>query len=285
MRYTSFILMLAFAATLSAQEFHRVFSTDNNPELVVQNIVRYNKATKSKERIYINRDHCSYVVVRKGARYYNAMPGENLVESQPVQSQAAGANFTATKYIYFRGIFPSKEPETAHYALPLAVGDKINVDPHIVLVRNSRREECYTSFEVQTNDTVYAMRGGSACIVGDDKGVIINHVDETFAVYYHMRKALVTPGDNVEVGQPIGLAAGGKVNVSFLYLDGKHFKQKEVLVEYPYTHFVPQIWDGTQYTRFEKPATVTVPDLTDDLVTQDMTKAQKKRYLKNKNRK
>lgn len=285
MRYKSLIVLLTFATTLSAQEFGQVFSLRNLPESVVQNIVRYNSFTKSYERIYINSDYCSYVVVRKGARYYNAAPGENLVESRPVQSQAAEGNFTATDYHYYRGVFPSNEPVTAYYAFPLAEGEKITVEPHFIRFRESEREENYIAFGTQDNDTVYAMRGGVACMTGDKKGVIINHIDETFAVYYHMRRALVQPGDAVEVGQPIGLAAGGKVYVSFLYLDKQYFKQKEVAEEYPYTHFVPQLWDGTQYAQYEMTASKVVPAITDELVMQDMSKAQKKRYLKAKNRK
>lgn len=70
----------------------------------------------------------------------------------------------------------------------------------------------------------------------------------------------------------------------FLPLAGTK-KEKELAVEYPYTHFIPQIWDATQYVRYEKVTYVAVPALTDELVTQDMTKIQKKRYLKNKPRK
>ena len=127
------------------------------------------------------------------------------------------------------------------------------------------------------------MRGGIACLVGDKKGVVINHIDETFAVYYHMRRALVQPGDAVDVGQPIGLAASGKVYVGFVYLDEKYFKQKELAVEYPYTHFVPQLWNGSQFIQpGEMAISIVVPTLTVDLITQDMSKAQKKRYLKGK---
>lgn len=282
MRYTSLIVLLTVAATLSAQEFRKVFSLGNSPEPVVQNIVRYNSATKSRERIYINSDYCTYVVVRKGARYYNAAPGENLVESRPVQSQAAEGNFTATYYRYYRGAFPSQEPAAGFYAFPLAEGENITVEPQAIRFRDSEREEAYLSFAIHKNDTVYAMRGGVVCLSGDEKGVIINHIDETFAVYYHMRKALVSPGDAVEVGQPVGLATGGKVYVGFVYLDKTYFKQKEVAEEYPYTHFVPQLWDGTQYVQYEMSASKVVPAIPDELVMQDMSKAQKKRYLKNK---
>ena len=129
---------------------------------------------------------------------------------------------------------------------------------------------------------MHAMRGGVACLTGDKKGVVINHVDETFAVYYHMRKALVDPGEAVEVGQPIGLVRGENVYVGFVYLDEQYFKQKELATEYPYTHFVPQIWDGTQYVQYEKATTLVVPELTDEIITQDMSKSQKKRYFKHK---
>lgn len=284
MRYTSLIVLLAFATTLTAQEFRKVFSLGNTPEPVVRNIVRYDNATKSLERIYINSDYCSYVVVRKGARYYNAAPGENVVESRQVQSQAGQGNFTATNYNYYRGFFPSADPAAGYYAFPLAVGETITVEPHTIRFgENREREEIYyMSFAIQENDTVYAMRGGVACMVGDKKGVIINHIDETFAVYHHMRKAFVSPGDAVEIGQPIGLAAGGKVYVSFLYLDKAYFKQKEMAEEYPYTHFVPLLWEGTQYVHYEMTASRVVPAIPDELVMQDMSKAQKKRYLKNK---
>ena len=285
MRYRIFIVLLAFASTMYSQEFMRVFSLNNSPELIVQNKTRYNPATKSKERIYINNDHCSYLVVRKGARYYNAFPGENLVESRPVQSQASEGSFSKTEYRYYRGFFPKKEPADGYYALPLAVGDSILIEPHMMRDRNSERTENYLSFSIQNNDTVYAMRGGVACLVGDKKGVIINHIDETFAVYYHMRRALVQPGDAVEVGQPVGLVASGKVYVGFVYLDEKYFKQKELAVEYPYTHFVPQLWDGEQFFQpGEMAKSIVVPTLTTDLITQDMTKAQKKRYLKAKSK-
>ena len=271
---------------LNAQEFLRVFSMHNSPELIVQNTVRYNAAAKAKERIYINTDYCAYLVVRKGARYYNAFPGENLVESRQVQSQAAEGNFARTEYRYYRGIFPKNEPTNAYYALPLAAGEKILIDPHIIHARHSERTENYLSFSTQNNDTVYAMRGGTACLVGDKKGVVINHLDESFAVYFHMRQAFVHPGDAVEVGQPIGLVADGKVCVGFVYLDENYFKEKEVAVTYPYTHFVPQLWDGTQYIQPSgKAISVVVPALTDDLITQDMSKMQKKRYLKSKKHK
>lgn len=279
---TTVLVLLGFAAGMPAQELLKVFSTKNYPELIVKNTVRYNNATKSRERIYINSDYCSYMVVRKGARYYNAMPGENLVESRPVQSQASEGNFSKTDYQYYRGVFPKKDAAGGIYALPLAAGQKVIVDPHIIHFKGNEREENYISFGVQENDTVYAMRGGVACLAGDKKGVVINHVDETFAVYYHMRRALVQPGEEVRVGQPVGLAAGDKVYVGCVYLDEKYFKQKEVAEEYPYTHFVPQIWDGTQFIRYDKPAVITAPALTDEIVTQDMTKSQKKRYLKTK---
>ena len=272
------------AAGMTAQEFLRVFSTRNNPEPVVKNVVRYNNATKSKDRIYINTDYCSYMVIRKGARYYNALPGENLVESRPVQSQASEGNYAATNYHYWRGVFPKKDAGAGYYALPLAAGEKVVVDPHTIHFKGSEREENYMSFGVQENDTVYAMRGGVVCLSGDKKGVVINHADETFAVYHHMRRALVQPGENVETGQPVGLAAGKEVHVGFVYLDEKYFKQKEFATEYPYTHFVPQIWDGSQFVRYDKPAVVVAPALPDEVVTQDMTKAQKKRYMKNKNK-
>ena len=283
MQYRFLIALLTFASTMYSQEFMRVFSIYNSPEPIVQNIVRYNADAKAKERIYINTDHCAYMVVRKGARYYNAYPGENLVESRQVQSQAAEGNFSETEYHYYRGIFPKNEPANGYYALPLAVGDSILIEPHAIHARNSERTENYLSFSIQNNDTVYAMRGGVACLVGDKKGVIINHIDETFAVYFHMRSALVQPGDAVEVGQPVGLAAGGKVYVGFVYLDEKYFKQKELAVEYPYTHFVPQLWDGEQFFQpGEMAKSIVVLTLTTDLITQDMTKAQKKRYLKAK---
>lgn len=283
MRYRFLIALLTFASTMYSQEFMRVFSLSNSPELIVQNKIRYNPATKSKDRIYINTDHCAYLVVRKGARYYNAFPGENLVESRQVQSQAAEGNFSKTEYSYYRGIFPKQEPANGYYALPLAVGESILIDPHAIRARNSERTENYLSFSAQNNDTVYAMRGGVACLVGDNKGVVINHIDETFAVYFHMRSALVQPGDAVEVGQPVGLAAGGKVYVGFVYLDEKYFKQKEVAIEYPYTHFVPQLWDGSQFVQpGDRELSIVVPTLTTDLITQDMSKAQKKRYLKAK---
>lgn len=285
MRYTSFILLLTLASALSAQEFRQAFLSYNQPEPVIKNIVRYNSATNSRDRIYINSDYCSYMVVRQGARYYNASPGENIVESRPVQSQAAEGTFAKTNFRFYRGIFPKKEPAQGCYAMPLAAGERIQVKPNSLSLRNSDRKEDFIAFRVQSNDTVYAMRGGIACLVGDNKGVIINHVDETFAVYHHMRKALVQPGDAVEVGQPVGLAASDAVYVGFVYLDEKYFNQKEVPDEYPYTHFIPQLWDGIQYIRYNETVTVTVPDLTEELVTQDMSKAQKKRYLKHKNKK
>ena len=280
------IAFLCVTSVLNAQEFMRVFSLHNSPELIVQNTVRYNAAAKAKERIYINTDYCAYMVVRKGARYYNALPGENLVESRQVQSQAAEGNFAKTEYRYYRGIFPKKEPADGYYTMPLGAGEKILIDPHIIHARHSERTENYLSFSTQNNDTVYAMRSGIACLVGDKRGVVVNHKDETFAVYYHMRCSLVHPGDAVEVGQPVGLAASGKVYVGFLYLDEKYFKQNEVAVQYPYTHFVPQLWDGTQYIQpSSKAISVVVPALTDDLITQDMSKIQKKRYLKSKKKK
>lgn len=274
----SFALLTTCLMVDAQDNFREIFFLTNTSVPVIENTVRYNSSAQAIERIYKNNDYCSYMVVRKGARYYNAVPGENVFESRPSKTQTAMNNFAKTDVRIYRGIFPKKPDSLYHYALPFPAHREVHVKE--MLQRLRERREPYYSFRSSGCDTVYAMRGGVACISGDKRGLIINHIDETFAVYSHFVRTFVKAGDPIEVGQAIGLAAGYQVNVTFLYLDSQFFKNSETAEQYPYTHFSPMLWNGTSYVRVADDLTLMASPLTPDLITQDMSKAERKRWLK-----
>lgn len=152
-------------------------------------------------------------------------------------------------------------------------------------------------FEAEPNDTIYAIRKGVVYDIedGNDDYTVqfykreqnrlsIYHKDGTISQYFRVKKgsALVKNGDAVEAGQPLALAAGkmgekAHVLISFFYFDEKKAKKQNKPFEF--THYLPKfITAENQQTELALNQTYTSTHPV-DVVTLEMTKREKKKYL------
>ncbi|MFN8290285.1 MAG: M23 family metallopeptidase [Chitinophagaceae bacterium] len=143
------------------------------------------------------------------------------------------------------------------YALPFPEGKKYRVIQGY-FSHYSHRERAALDFNLRRGDTITAARAGTVVRVKEDgkKGgwnkkyrqdgnnIVIQHADGTRAGYWHLQYngALVSTGDSVQKGQPIGLA--GKTGYAFV----------------PHLHFIVWRFENGQWqqmaTRFRTSAGV-----------------------------
>lgn len=224
-----------------------------------------------------NADYCSYTVWgMRGAIEVGV--GEEEIDSHLLPKRGSSAQF--------RGVVPGKkfQAEAAIYALPIRAEEQ--ADLQISDFQIAGEDIHLLSFAMQAGDTVYAMRGGDVCLWPSQShnSLLIHHADETFALYYFISLPLVKPGEKVLAGQPIGICADNGLRTAFLHLNGDKMKGKEEPTGFPYRSFIPTLLtsDGQQNFREAGAYSLTAAPLTDDIITQDMSKADKKKYLKEK---
>ena len=95
-----------------------------------------------------------------------------------------------------------------------------------------------------------------------------------------MSRNFIHPGEEVLVGQPVGLAGEMGVSISYFFLDKNKFNAN-LPSGYPYSHFTPvfRTTEGDIKTK-EKKEYYSIID--DALIMQDMSKREQKKYLKKK---
>ena len=96
-----------------------------------------------------------------------------------------------------------------------------------------------------------------------------------------MSENFIQPGEEVKVGQPVGKAGPSRVSISFFFLDENKFKGGESS-GYPYSHFIP-VFRTTEGDIKLKEKTIYQAVVDDELIMQDMSKRDKKKYMKQKN--
>lgn len=248
-----------------------------------------------------NRDFCDYYVTisfvyaegftgMAGSTSALVRPGEQMLRDYRVQegAQRIGYNY---QYALFRGDPRAKLDAEFTYALPVAVEETVTAR----LVEN--RDGYQVEFELPA-DTVYACRGGVVC---DDqlkdfsaKGhgrfadtrngaqVTLSHADGSFGEYVFFGQPLVYAGERVEMGQPIAVTRENvgrhAVRFAVYFLDMN--KMKELRMGNKHTHIRPffQTYNDGK-ARLEEGKTY-ISEWTDDMPLQDMTKRERKRYLR-----
>jgi hypothetical protein len=218
--------------------------------------------------------------------------GQQQIRNYKVNEQATryGYNY---RYAMFRGN-PNKKPNVEFaYSLPVA-------DEETVFATTTENQEGYQLAFVLPVDTVYACRGGVIC---DDnlkdhtaKGyksfsssrglsqITAYHADGTFGEYVFNGKSLVYPGDDIQMGTPIALIDNSlekySVRFSAYFLDKNKVKDKNIGNKH--THFRPffQTHDEGK-VRLENGKTY-ICELTDEMLMQDMSKGEQKKFLKNR---
>ncbi|MDR1516500.1 MAG: hypothetical protein LBS52_00115 [Dysgonamonadaceae bacterium] len=254
-----------------------------------------------------NRDFCPYYLSINfkdytnfrgmiGSRTIIANPGKQSLLSYSLEDKTKAWNYRYS-YLMFRGNPRSKINIDFSYALPTAEGTTA------IMARTAENRDGYQlSFEVMS-DTVYACRGGIMC--NDDlrdhtaKGyknfdtgrsmtqVTLYHNDGSFGEYVFKGKSLVYPGQRVKMGQAIGVIESMLdnyfVNFSAYFLDKN--KVGDSKVGNKHTHFRPFFQTANAgKLRLEREREY-VCELSDEMLMQDMSKKEQKKFLKAKSEK
>ncbi len=240
---------------------------------------------------YYNSDYCDYYLVSTRQQELWVRPGKNNLVSLP--KDKANRNdpaFQPSSFKTYKGYFPEKLNPDFLYSLPVKAGKETQYK-----VDTKRRTLTYL-FETGGVDTVYAVRGGIVC-KNNDQGLqnkektletsgsmLVYHTDYTFALYEDLSKVFVKEGERIKVGQPVGISSPKKqVSMSFFYLDKNKFTGSTVN-GLPHTSFNPvfhttagnaKLEEGTNYTN----------EWNDEVITQEMSKREKKKYEKQKTEK
>ncbi|MDR1744046.1 MAG: M23 family metallopeptidase [Dysgonamonadaceae bacterium] len=254
-----------------------------------------------------NRDFCPYYLFITFTDYSNltgmsgirsaTLPwGNHAIMSFSLSDKTKGYNYRYS-YSMYRGDPKSKINIDFPYTLPTAKGATAR------MARTTENREGYQlSFEVMS-DTVYACRGGMMC--NDDlrdhtaKGnknfdgrhsmsqITLYHGDGSFGEYVFKGKSLVYPGQRVKMGQAIGIIEtmldSYFINFSVYFLDKNKVDDRKVGNKH--THFRPFFQTANAgKLRLEREQEY-VCELTDEMLMQDMSKKEQKKFLKEKSEK
>jgi hypothetical protein len=197
------------------------------------------------------------------------------------------------KYAMFRGNVDAKKNIDFAYSLPCAREKTVKTN----IKENA--EGYQLAFDLPS-DTVYACRGGVVC--NDNlkdytaKGhknfndsrylsqITVYHEDGTFGEYVFVGKSLVIASETIKMGKPIAVLSNNQnnfpINFSVYFLDKNKVKEKNIGNKH--THFRPffQTVDGGKM-RLEAGETY-LCEQNDEMLMQDMSKREKKKFLKNK---
>lgn len=273
-QHLKFIILFAFslsACHISAQSLRKLME---RPFGIIES--KWETSTQGdRELNYYNEDYCDYYLYRMNDRSYNLTPGKNTIFKIEKNASFENPFKSASNYKCYRGKFPKDFQINTPYALPVKNGEKTEwqTDP---------REFAKTlNFRIKEGDLVYATRSGIACKTSNPRQLLVYHADQTFAAYLMMSEKYIQPGEEVQVGQPVGKAGALKVSISFFFLDENKFKGGESS-GYPYSHFIP-VFRTTEGDIKPKEKTIYQALTNDELIMQDMSKRDKKKYMKQKN--
>ena len=205
-------------------------------------------------------------------------------------------------YTYQKGRVLSKMPKPFLYLFPFSSSapHRIFLSKNIMeVIGNKKTSNFYgIAFQMQKGDTVFAARRGVISQVKDafdthpdgiwfssqTNSIEIFHSDGTFASYNRLKKSkmLVAEGQEVEVGDPLGIVADDTfegthvVQFSVYYLSRtKAFNQ----TEYPYDFVIPSFYSPTNASGLvlQSGGTYT-SEWPEAIVTQEMSKKEIKRW-------
>lgn len=264
----TFIFILAAIQCTQAQALRYLLKY---PYKVIESKYEMSPAKNGDQELaYYNTDYSPYYIWRNDGTAHVINKGRTVVEY--FRGNSVARTPKGGSYSYFRGKFPKEFNPNTVYALPVKPGKEVSwmVDP---------RERSRTFvFMVNYRDTVYASRGGVVCKTDYHSGLLLYHRDDTFAAYLNLSQLLVVPGEEVQIGEPIGLASHSGVALSVFFLDENLFVKGKP-AGYAYTHFSPVFRTCKGDVKLE-PETKYSGIIDEPLIMQDMTKSEQKRYLK-----
>jgi murein DD-endopeptidase MepM/ murein hydrolase activator NlpD len=230
-------------------------------------------------------------------------PGKQNLLKLSIEDTNRSASFNH-KINFIKGCVNTKLDTNFTYLIPVAKGKKTIVFNSIVKNKKDLKglelSDAFLneiSFAMSKGDTIFASRKG---VVSETKSdfenfkphefditkinfVEIQHDDCTFARYQYFAKdgIFVKPGDEVMPGQPLGIVMDNHFSgTPQLHMHFYHLKSNFEFESYGsafYHYQVKFLTDGkSQKLQLEKEYTA---DHAQDIITQEMSKKQKKKYL------
>lgn len=242
---------------------------------------------------YYNSDYCDYYLMLSTDNNFTLTPGKNtlkrIISKSDRSDDTYNYHFT---YRFFKGKFIDKFNADFLYALPFHDGDSTRFKV------NTKQRSLTFLFSCQDKDTIYATRGGVVCLYDatdmsskyfnphKENCLLIYHQDYTFAEYTGLTKTFVNPGDLVNVGQAIGVVnVTNKINpyqlsIAFFFLDKNKVANKQTGDKY--SHFAPLFHTANAGNVKLDENKAYIAQLNDTLITEEMSKREKKHYEKKK---
>lgn len=228
---------------------------------------------KRVEFYYENKDYCNYYLIRENDDSYILRPGKNVIQRFDRTTPSATLK-QAGRYIPLKGVPVNDLNPAFPYALPVKAGTQVKLLPD--------KREKVRSYVVlmKPGDPVCAMRGGKVCKNEKDGTVLVSHKDGTFAAYANLDEVSVTEGDGLLPGDEIGICGDNRLTISVFMLDANKIEGKK----YPYTHMTPYFRTSGGDSKL-KVDTLYTAAIDPELISMDMGKAAKKKYLKQASKK
>jgi hypothetical protein len=253
---------------------------------------------------YENQDFCDYYLYISFiyAEGFEGMTSGTSVTVGPRQRQnktyktKTGASRYSYNYRYamYRGNINKKPNIDFVYSLPTAA-------PKAVTAMVMENPEGYQLAFDLPSDTVYACRGGVMCddrlkdhtakgykYFNDNRNlsqITIYHNDGSFGEYVFKGKSLIYPGKNIKMGTPIAVVEKTDKYLLFFstyFLDRNKLKDNNTGNKH--THFRPFFQTSNEGKTRLQNGTTYLCEYTDEMLMQDMSKREKKKFLNDKSK-
>jgi len=219
------------------------------------------------------------------------------------QANSRNGDFSYKYYVY-RGVANPNINEDYRYLIPVSNGKKVGVGKLNFQKSDSENEPYGLVFKVSLGDTITASRGGLIKSIVDvdvdntdeinlsikSNRITIQHEDGTLAHYsnFAVGSSLVEKGDFILAGDPIAKAGQGSseggsslyFHMTYMTLDVRDSRHHRSWSEW---HFYKPKFITKEHEGELVPGVTYEALINSDLITQEMSKGEKKKYLKKKN--
>jgi hypothetical protein len=274
---------------------HQINAQMQNPNGAILILSTHDWDRKQIDFYALNRDFCDYYL----RVFFSDVDGYEIPMSGVGISATVGIGKRQIRYfkikegaprlfyrfrpVIYRGDAGKKPNVDFVYALPMAANGTVRV------VEGDKDSKF--SFDLSA-DTIYACRNGVLCkdvrtFFNDPNlsQMTVYHADGSFGEYIFKGKPLVGPGEKIKMGCPIGVLERTE-DYSHLLLFSVYFLDKNKLkdnnIGHKYTNISPFFQTVNEgKARLEKDKTY-LYELTDEMLMQEMSNREKKKFLKNK---
>lgn len=265
----------------------RVFWEEDKRNPIDYVIYADNPTSKEQHVVVIFDDLIGYVPSIREPAGINIKTGRSKLFTLKRDELTGQPNFRYKYYVY-PGVANPKVKKV-EYAMPLKANKRALVkrlNSSGSLVQKSSTESYYgLVFKGNLRDTTYAARAGRVTKV-DVTGtnvIEVRHSDGTIGKYsaFLENTAMVKEGDEILAGSPLALFSNSGVYFSVRYLFYEFQEGVRNTNWYSFKYVVPKFRTDKGLEELQSDFTYTAV-LNSDLITQEMTKRQRKNYLKNK---